>query len=88
MRNTPEPGSPELVAVGKTIRRHRKALGLSLTDSRLATGISTATMSRIENGKSPDVTLATLMLISRALRINPAELTAPFFSTGTEQEAA
>lgn len=81
----PEAESP-LVQVGQVIRRHRKAAHLSLAALEAKTGIDVSTLSRIENGLRPSLSVDTLMTVSAALNINPAAITAPFFSKG--QEAA
>ena len=49
------------------IRIERESQGLSLTDLAERTGIDRATISKLENGKIPNPTVATLRTIATAL---------------------
>jgi transcriptional regulator with XRE-family HTH domain len=85
MSNT---ASPQLIEVGETIRRHRHEAGLSARQLAGLVGRDHSNVLRIENGMCPDLTVETLMAFSRALRINPATLVAPFFTAPGSKQAA
>ncbi len=65
--------------IGQKLRKHRKALHLSLTDLSRLSGVAVPALSHIENGNR-DVKLSTLVRLSDALRIDPSKL----FSTDNE----
>jgi DNA-binding XRE family transcriptional regulator len=49
------------------LRQEREQQGLSLTDMAQRTGIDRATISKLENGRQPNPTLATLKRYAKAL---------------------
>jgi transcriptional regulator with XRE-family HTH domain len=55
--------------IGQKLRKHRKALHLSLTDLSRLSGVAVPALSHIENGNR-DVKLSTLVRLSEALRID------------------
>jgi transcriptional regulator with XRE-family HTH domain len=59
--------------IGRTLRRRRKELDLSLEDLSRLSGATVPTLSNIERGKR-DVKLSTLVNLATALRIDLAEL--------------
>ena len=61
------------IPVGEALRSARKARGLSLHEVAKATGISTATLSRIETEKQ-NVDVALFVSISRVLRVAPGDI--------------
>jgi transcriptional regulator with XRE-family HTH domain len=68
----------KLIALGKQIRTHRKALRISVTTAAEAAGMSRITFHRIENGE-PSVTMGAYLNAMAALDINfeivkPADL--------------
>ena len=58
---------PELMEALAALRRERERLGLSLTDVAERTGIDRAMISKLETGKVPNPTVATLRSYARAL---------------------
>jgi transcriptional regulator with XRE-family HTH domain len=66
-------------SIGHKLRKHRKALHLSLTDLSRLSGVAVPALSHIENGNR-DVKLSTLVRLSDALRIDLSAL----FSTNIE----
>ena len=70
----------KLIAMGKLIRAHRKALRISATTAAEAAGMSRVTLCRIENGE-PSVTMGAYLNAMAALDMNfdiikPADLAA------------
>lgn len=63
-------------AVGESIRRNRKQLGLTLEDLSRLSGVGLPTLSHTENGNR-DPKLSTLIKLARALRIEMVDLFAP-----------
>jgi len=69
----------KLIAIGKQIRAHRKALRISATTAAEAAGMSRVTLHRIENGE-PSVTMGAYLNTMAVLGMNfdiikPADLT-------------
>lgn len=61
--------SEKLIAMGKQIRAHRKALHISATTAAEAAGMSRVTLHRIENGE-PSVTMGAYLNAMAALDMN------------------
>lgn len=59
----------KLIELGKQIRAHRKALGISATTTAEAAGISRVTLHRIESGE-PSVTMGAYLNAMEAQSIN------------------
>jgi transcriptional regulator with XRE-family HTH domain len=59
----------KLIAMGKQIRAHRKALRISATTAAEAAGMSRVTLHRIENGE-PSVTMGAYLNAMAALDMN------------------
>jgi transcriptional regulator with XRE-family HTH domain len=59
----------KLIAMGKQIRAHRKALRISATTTAEAAGMSRVTLHRIENGE-PSVTIGAYLNAMAALGMN------------------
>jgi transcriptional regulator with XRE-family HTH domain len=59
----------KLIAMGKQIRAHRKALRISATSAAEAAGMSRVTLHRIENGE-PSVTMGAYLNAMEALKID------------------
>jgi HTH-type transcriptional regulator / antitoxin HipB len=68
-----------IIDLGRELREARRAAGLSQVDVARAAGLSHSTVSRIERGKAPGVSLLTL---GRLLSIVGLELTARAYPTG------
>jgi transcriptional regulator with XRE-family HTH domain len=73
--------------VGVSLRSARKARGLSLNEVASATGISTATLSRIETDKQ-NVDVALFVSISAVLRVSPADILGNGDGHGSEESLA
>ncbi len=78
--NITSTAADKLIAMGKQIRAHRKALRISATTAAEAAGMSRITLHRIENGE-PSVTMGAYLNAMAALDINfgiikPADLAA------------
>lgn len=59
----------KLIALGKQIRTHRKALHISATTAAEAAGMSRVTLHRVENGE-PSVTMGAYLNAMTALGLN------------------
>lgn len=59
----------KLIALGKQIRAHRKALRVNATTAAEAAGISRVTLYRIENGE-PSVTMGAYLNVMEALNMD------------------
>ena len=57
----------QAVAIVALLRETRKALGVSLAELEQRTGIRKSVLSRLENSKAPNPTLATMQRYSEAL---------------------
>lgn len=78
----------KLIAMGKQIRAHRKALRINATAAAEAAGMSRVTLHRIENGE-PSVTMGAYLNAMAALNmdfgiIKPAGLADPALDTDRE----
>lgn len=69
----PSPRSRELVALGDAIREARKKLGLSQERLALEADLDRTFIASIEAGRR-NITFGSLLKVSKALGIKPAEL--------------
>jgi transcriptional regulator with XRE-family HTH domain len=69
----PPPRSPDLLALGDAIREARKKRGLSQERLALEAGLDRTFISSIEAGRR-NITFASLLKVTSALDIKPAEL--------------
>ena len=65
--------TPDVVAVGRWIAEHRRARGWSQRAFARACGINQSTISRLEAGKMPSITLMRLAGILRVLGWPPRD---------------
>jgi transcriptional regulator with XRE-family HTH domain len=61
------------VSFGRTIRKKREALGLTLEEYAERTGLSPNYIGTVENGRR-DPSLSTILALAKGLRVPPAEL--------------
>jgi transcriptional regulator with XRE-family HTH domain len=66
------PEGIDVERLGQRLRRVRKQKDLTLNDLFEATGISVATLSRIENGGSKEVDARTLVTLAEWMGLKPA----------------
>ncbi|MCG8649122.1 MAG: helix-turn-helix domain-containing protein, partial [Pirellulales bacterium] len=57
------------IAVVRQLREAREAAGISLSELEMRTGIQKSALSRLENSKSPNPTLATLRRYANAVGV-------------------
>lgn len=69
----PSSPSPDLIALGDAIREARKRLGLSQERLALEADLDRTFISSIEAGRR-NITFASLIKVSKALDMKPAEL--------------
>lgn len=77
----PEPVDVE--RLGQRLRKARKDQNATLEDVSKATGVSIATLSRVERGGSKDIDAGTLVSICKWIRVRPDE-----FKPGAEPPKA
>ncbi len=63
----PATADAETLATLATLRQERERQGLSLSDVAARSGIDRATLSKLENGRQPNPTLATLRRYAAAI---------------------
>lgn len=73
--------------VGRILRKYREANDLTQVQLAARMGMTQQAVSQLERGLFGVGVVRTLMALSRELNINPAEITAPFFSAGSDPEA-
>jgi transcriptional regulator with XRE-family HTH domain len=69
----PSPRTPELLALGEAIREARKKRGLSQERLAFEADLDRTFISSIEAGRR-NITFASLLKVSRALGVKPADL--------------
>ena len=67
----PEPIDVE--RLGQRLRRARRDQGVTLEEVFKATGVSVATLSRVERGGSKDIDAGTLVSVCKWMRVRPEE---------------
>jgi DNA-binding Xre family transcriptional regulator len=66
----PVPVDPALAALLETLRAERERQGISLTDAATRSGIERSMLSKLETGKIPNPTFATLRVYTAALGLH------------------